>query len=128
MKNLTKEELNSIIAIIGNEVSNGFTAPKAGEVTIKSMTPIGERDQTDAKGVVTHINAWVRVDFNEGGSASLRSILISPDITWKEENNSQEKRIQALTGAKLTFTYMEKRESKNTGNPYKVAHFVPQTL
>lgn len=127
MKNLSKEELNSIIEIIGNEVSNGFTAPKAGVVTIKSMTPVGARDQTDAKGVTTHINPWVRVDFNEGGSASLRSILISPDITWNDKP-TQSDRVQALTGAKLTFTYMESRESKNTGNPYKVAHFVPQTL
>lgn len=127
MKKLNKEQLDSILEIVGNEVSTGFTSPKSGTVTVKAMTPVGAQDRTDAQGNLVHINPWVRVDFNEGGSASLRSILISPDITW-DNKPTQGDRVQALAEASLTFTYMESKVAKTSGNPYKVAHFVPQTL
>ena len=132
MKKLNKNEMESIIAVIGNEVSNGFTSPKYGLLGIKAMEPVPARDQQNSDGTVTHINAWVRVDFEDeagapAGSASLRSVLISPDITWKPEWDNQEKRINALAEAKLTFTHMESKTSKS-GNPYKVCHFAPISL
>lgn len=135
MKNLTEKQIEVIVAAIGgNEVRNAFTALQAGEVKLDNLTVIEASDQTNADGTVTHINEWVRADFvrvtdnQPAGSASLRSILISPDIKW-DNKNTQTDRIKALVGAdKLTFTYMEARTSKSTGNPYKVAHFVPQTL
>lgn len=124
---LTDKKMESIINIIGNEVSNGMTAPKAGPVVVKDLVPVPERDQSNADGSVTHINAWVRVDFEGGGSLSLRSLLISPDITW-ENKPKQDERIKALaTTDKLSFTYSESKTSK-TGNPYKVAHVIPITL
>lgn len=130
MKNLTKEQMKSIIETIGgNEVSNGFAPLQRGVIKLENLTVVPPRDLPDGG----HINAWVRADFVTkdnvpAGSASLRSILISPDITWKDENNSQEKRINALTSAELTFTNMEAKVAKTSKLPYKVAHFLPVTL
>ena len=124
---LTDNKMNEIIGIIGNEVSNGMQAPKAGPVEVKNLVPVPARDQVNADGSQTHINAWVRVDFKDGGSLSLRSLLISPDITW-DNKPTQTERIKALaTTDKLSFTYSESKTSK-TGNPYKVAHVIPVTL
>jgi hypothetical protein len=122
------DKMESIIeAIGGNEVSNGMSAPKAGNIKVKDMVVMPARDQQNADGSVTHINSWVRVDFEEGGSLSLRSLLISPDITW-DNKGTQDLRIKALAASdKLTFTHSESKTSK-AGNPYKVAHVMPITL
>lgn len=135
MKKLDEKDIKVIVAAIGgDEVRNAFTALQAGEVKLDNLTVVPASDQPNGEGGTTHINEWVRADFvratdnQPAGSASLRSILISPDIKW-DNKNTQTDRIKALIGAeKMTFTYMEARTSKSTGNPYKVAHFVPQTL
>ena len=127
IKNLEKKIDAIVEAIGGNEVSNGMAAPKPGEVKVKDMTVVPARDQENADGSITHINSWVRVDFEQGGSLSLRSLLISPDITW-DNKGTQDLRIKALaTADKLVFTHSESKTSK-AGNPYKVAHVMPITL
>ena len=126
MEKLTQDEMKKILEVVGEETSGSFTQPKAGAVEIKKLTVIGARDQTDKDGNVTHINAWVRVDFKQGGSCSLRSLLISPNITWTSDKQAD--RIEALRAAKnLEWQFIEPRTSK-AGNPYKVAHVKDITL
>ena len=127
IKKLNDKMSEIIEAIGGNEVSNGMQAPKPGDIKVKDMVVMPARDQENTDGSKTHINSWVRVDFEEGGSLSLRSLLISPDITW-DNKGTQDLRIKALaTADKLTFTHSESKTSK-AGNPYKVAHVLPITL
>jgi len=125
IKNLEKK-IDAIIGVVGNEVSSSFKAPSTGNVTVKDMSVVEGRDQQNADGTTTHIREWVRVDFNEGGSLSLRSLLISPDITWNNKP-TQTDRVKALATAKLFYTHSESKTSK-AGNPYKVAHVTPITL
>ena len=122
MEKLEGKELEDVLAVVGRETSGSFTQPTAGPVKVKKLTVIPERDQADG----THINAWVRVDFETGGSCSLRSLLISPNIKWKSDK--QEDRINALiTSDALEWQFIEPRVSK-AGNPYKVAHVKDITL
>lgn len=121
MKEIKKELMTEILEVVGKDTSGQFTSPKPGEVTIKDMRVMPERNQPDG----TKINAWVRVDFEPAGSCSLRSLLISPEITWTSDQ--QEQRINKLASAKLEWQFIEPRMSK-ANNPYKVAHVKPITL
>lgn len=121
MKKLDETQMQAILKVVGTDTAGQFTSPKAGEVTVENMTIVPERDMPDG----TKINSWVRVDFKPAGSCSLRSLLISPDITWTSDK--QDARINALAGAKLEWQFIEPRTSK-AGNPYKVAHVKPITL
>ena len=75
--------------------------------------------------IVSQGREWARATFEDGGILSCRSILLSPDVTYKDGVTSTESKLKALASAKLTFLYVEERTSKRTGNKYKVSHFVP---
>lgn len=129
MKTLSQNEIDAIIAAIGNEPSTSTSLPKAGEeLTVKDMKVQPGIDLRDENGVLTgeKSNSWVRVDFEQGGSLSLNGILRSPDLTWDGLNDNTE-RIKALCAGKLLFTYQESLTSR-AGRPYKRNHFVPQTF
>jgi len=129
MKTLTKNEIDAIIAAIGDEPSTTTSLPKAGEpLTVKSMKVQEGIDLTDNNGVLTGEKSrpWVKVDFEQGGSLSLNGILRSPDLTWDGLNSNRD-RIKALCAGKLVFTYQESLTSRQ-GRPYKRNHFIPQTF
>ena len=129
MKTLSKNEIDAIIAAIGNEPSSSTSLPKAGDhLTIKDMKVQAGIDLRDANGVLTgeKSNPWVRVDFEQGGSLSLNGILRSPDLTWEGLNDNTE-RIKALCAGELVFTHQESLTSR-AGRPYKRNHFIPQTF
>lgn len=129
MKTLSKNELDAIIAAIGNEPSSTTSLPKAGEkLTVKDMKVQDGIDLRDANGQLTgeKSNPWVRVDFEQGGSLSLNGILRSPELTWDGLNDNTE-RIKALCAGELIFTHQESLTSR-AGRPYKRNHFIPQTF
>lgn len=129
MKTLSKNEIDAIIAAIGNEPSSTTSLPKAGEkLTVKDMKVQDGIDLRDANGQLTgeKSNPWVRVDFEQGGSLSLNGILRSPELTWDGLNDNTE-RIKALCAGELIFTHQESLTSR-AGRPYKRNHFIPQTF
>ena len=129
MKTLNQNEIDAIIAAIGNEPSTTTSLPKAGDhLTIKDMKVQPGIDLTDENGVLTGEKSkpWVKVDFEQGGSLSLNGILRSPDLTWDGLDNNTE-RIKALCAGELVFTHQESLTSRQ-GRPYKRNHFIPQTF
>ena len=129
MKTLNQNEIEAIIAAIGNEPSTSTSLPKAGEkLTVKDMKVQAGIDLRDENGTLTgeKSNPWVRVDFEQGGSLSLNGILRSPDLTWIGLDNNTE-RIKALCAGELVFTHQESLTSR-AGRPYKRNHFIPQSF
>jgi len=128
MKTLSDDEIKKITAIVGEEPSTATRVPNAGKLTVKAMSIQPGVPQRNEKNELTGVvsKEWVRVDFNEGGSLSLNGVLRSPDLIWNGLDNNKD-RIKALCTAELTFTHQEAKTSR-AGLPYKVNHFVPQTI